>query len=143
MFIKKYKITSKFIEENEFETTKIRKTTTVLTTKTVTDDEGNLISSSSVLPPSVNTYITEEITAVSLPSRTPADVEIIERIDDQNEDKPEKEEHISGPKKEDGPKIMTGPSRPKPITLDQLQKDRGISKSVKVEFDRDNTKWVN
>ena len=76
--IKKYRLKSQRDEEEEFEVTKITKTirTTELTQKV--DGEGNIISARHGTK-SKNTIETQEgIVAVSLPSRTPAIVEILE-----------------------------------------------------------------
>ncbi len=137
MFIKKFKLTAKFSEENEFETTKTRTTTTIMEAPTITDDYGNLLSASNVIKPKVKTKITEEISAVSLPSRTPAFVEILEII----EDNPESDEEETPKIINDQPKIMEGPIRQRPITLDQLQDGRN-AKPLVLNNDGGPTMWV-
>lgn len=143
MFIKKFKLTSRFAEENEFETTKIRKTVTTMSHSVITDNEGNLLSATGISVPEVKTHITEEVTAISLPSRTPAHVELLEIINDEDPNSPQEQNPETPQKNQNGPKIMQGPVRQKPITLDQLQGGRGIAKPMRVNFDPETTMWVN
>jgi hypothetical protein len=131
MFIKKFRLISENPTENEFETTRTRKTNSIMSIRSITDDEGNVISANRVIPPTIKNNITEEITAVSIPSRTPARVEILETIDDQEEISNTETVNDSLVKKEKGPIIMKGPQRQKPITLDKLQ---GREKPIVVQF---------
>ena len=141
MFIEKYKLTSKFSEENEFETTKTRKTYTEFSMTSKTDDEGNQLKQNIPTPPVHKQYHVEEITAVSLPSRTPAKVEILETIDDnppvENQNIPKEFKPKDG-----GPKVMQGPVRQRPITLDQLQGNRAEAKPIWIKTDPENINWV-
>jgi hypothetical protein len=78
MKILKYKLLSQNGEEFEFETTRIVETTTTIKTSKRTDEFGNIISAREGIKSDVKQDVKEGISAISLPSRTPAIVEIIE-----------------------------------------------------------------
>lgn len=89
MIIKKYKLTAENSSEVEFEVTRIRRTTTTTSYIETVDDEGNIISLREERKPKAETTIDEGLSAVSLPSRMPANVEILEKFDPKNAPVPE------------------------------------------------------
>jgi len=78
MRIIKYKLTSQNSEEYEFEVTDIIKTETTVTSIRKVDENGTIISAREVTRTEVKSEVNEGILAVSLPSKTPAIVEIME-----------------------------------------------------------------
>ena len=78
MIIKKFVVESKNPEEMEFEITKITETTTRVEQVSETDERGNPLSA--IVKPKTTTItkVKEGISALSLPSRTPAFVKILE-----------------------------------------------------------------
>lgn len=80
--ITKYKLKSKFPEELEFEVKRIGRIIQETTLIQEVDEDGNILSPRGTRgEPAKNSY-EEGITAVSLPSRTPAEVTILEVQED-------------------------------------------------------------
>jgi len=116
MIIKKYLLKSESGNEYEFEVTKRRISTNSTDTTDVVDDNGNKISMRQ--PPKI-TNITQNveeeiISAISLPSRKPAIIKIVETQDVSS--------NIPGINAAEVPN-PTG--RPKPVRLDPLTKQDG------------------
>lgn len=78
MIIKKYELISKYPEEYEFEVTKYRKRTINEKRVEIVDSDGNIISPHNKTAFDQQMDIQEGLSAVSLPSRMPAEVKILE-----------------------------------------------------------------
>lgn len=77
--IKKFILKPQYSEEYEFETTRVTKRVNTISITERTDDNGNPISDRANPNVSAESEMYEEIHAISLPSRQPAKVEVIER----------------------------------------------------------------
>lgn len=123
MRIKKYKIKSLNSEEVEFEVTKVTETKTTLTVTQKVDGEGNLISARNGIKTSSQSDVKEGISAVSLPSRTPAEVEILETFESPAELRAKEE--------------IESPSRPKPIRTNMNKGGREESINITEKFNQE------
>lgn len=113
--IKKYSIKSQRDEEVEFEITRITKTTNTLESTMRVDDNGNIISARAGMDQKNTVEVQEAITAVSLPSRTPAAV-IIEETTDANKSWENKDQS----ERPEPAKIDTNPGgRGRPVNIDK------------------------
>lgn len=78
MQILKYRLKAKYSEEVEFEVTKTTKRTIITSTKETVDDGGNKVSARERPEVKTEQYMDEEIRAISLPSRSPAEVIVLQ-----------------------------------------------------------------
>lgn len=120
MLIKKYLLKSENDNEGEFEVTRKRTTTTSTKTVDIVDDNGNKISARQPTKTIDITQDTEEviISAISLPSRMAATVEIVETQDVSMSTPILAEDASVG-------KVPEATGRPQPIRLDQLTRQEG------------------
>lgn len=125
MKITKFRLVSERPEENTFLVKKIKKSTIFTEEHTITDDQGNQLS---VRDPqgkkfNVNSKETEGIVAYSLPSHTPAHVEILETEEGLNGDVDKSQSELQ---KSTGAEEVEEYQRPGLIDLtDALDPDRG------------------
>ena len=123
MIIRKYKLTSQLSEEHEFEVTFVRKTINTEYRTTITDDNGNVLSARAKQGFTRDKQIDDGIQALSLPSRTPAIVEII---------KTEEVDLSPSVPMED---LTVPDNRPKSVKIDELNRAGDRSDTV-VDLDK-------
>lgn len=85
MIIEKFVIESQRSEEMEFEIQKVTKTEIIVIEKMQTDDAGNILSANIIPDKTTTKTMKQGISAVSLPSRTPAVVRVLKTTQGEGE----------------------------------------------------------